>query len=554
MISWEQAISRWLRALHLDSIRSKILAFAVLATLIPSLSTTWVSYVANRRSLTAKISQVLRDVSTQAAGELEFWLKERLYDLRVFGSSYEVSETLARLPQPHGGPALGRLSHYLNSVGERFTDYEELLVVDPQGRVVATSTREVGRGGAVQLPRDWQTEIRANNAALGDPYRDEASGKPVTVFAVPIRLADGRIVGALAAKLNLRGVEAILKRLAPDPSGQTFVMTADGGLIATSGSGAVNLLQTKLGPAQARALRGRPGATVEYKNPAGTKVVGTLRLAPRLHWAVVAEIPAAAAYRQVTRLRNVTALIVSALLAGVGMIAYVLGLLIVRPLDRLTEGAAKVAAGDLAVDLPVLSGGEVGYLTTVFNDMVAHLREKNTELERLSVTDSLTALYNRRHLMETLASEVRRSRRLKHRFAVLMADVDNFKGYNDAHGHPAGDEVLARVAAILRELTREVDCVARYGGEEFLVMLPEADVAGAITVGERIRKRLAAEAFGGGKITMSLGVAAFPDHGDSPESLIASADAALYQAKRAGRDRMVAAGRRPKAKETGPPS
>jgi diguanylate cyclase (GGDEF)-like protein len=190
---------------------------------------------------------------------------------------------------------------------------------------------------------------------------------------------------------------------------------------------------------------------------------------------------------------------------------------------------------------PVARGGEVGYLTDVFNDMVANLRASRIELERLSVTDPLTGLDNRRRMMESLQNEVLRSRRLKHAFAVLMADVDHFKAYNDAHGHPAGDGILRRVAAILREETRDVDSVARYGGEEFFVLMPETKARAAAGLADRIRRRLAEEAPAAGGITMSFGVAEFPTHGDGGEELIAVADSALYEAKRTGRDRVVVA-------------
>jgi diguanylate cyclase (GGDEF)-like protein len=191
----------------------------------------------------------------------------------------------------------------------------------------------------------------------------------------------------------------------------------------------------------------------------------------------------------------------------------------------------------------------------VFNDMVARLREgrsrldtanetlrrQNEELERLSVTDGLTGLYNRRRQMEMLATEVERSKRLSHVCAVLMMDVDNFKRYNDAHGHQAGDAVLRGLGAVLRETTREIDCAARYGGEEFFVLLPETDVKEATEVAERIRTQLKERIFLGGRVTISIGIAAFPEHGDTPEDLIAAADAALYQAKKEGRDRVLRA-------------
>jgi len=157
------------------------------------------------------------------------------------------------------------------------------------------------------------------------------------------------------------------------------------------------------------------------------------------------------------------------------------------------------------------------------------------------VTDALTGLYNRRHLMGTLANEVQRSRRLRRTFSVLLADVDHFKQYNDTHGHLAGDAALVTIAEILRRTTRGVDSVARYGGEEFVVMLIEAPLSTALIVAERIRARVAAEAFDGGPMTVSVGAAEYPAHGDTPEELIASADAAMYEAKNAGRDQVIAA-------------
>ena len=526
--------------LRLESIRNKLLAFAVLATLIPSCSTAWVSYTHNKRSLGEKITGELQSVSSETAREIDLWLKERLYDLRVFASSYEVSENM----DPHAKPgrhALTRLNDYLTSVRERFSDYEALVVMDLSGRAVATSA---SHAGVVHLPPNWLTDVRANGAALGEPYWDDTQSRVVLIAAVPIRLANGRFMGALTAKLNLGTVDDILKRVVPGPSGQMYLITAQGKVITNSHGGSAEPMRSQLPRATMLALLKRQTTTLEYNGLEQHRVVGALRQIPRLNWSVVAEIPVKTAYEQVIRLRNETALIVTALLLGLGLLGYFLGQLIVRPLDRLRRGAAEVAAGDLAVDLPVTSGGEVGYLTEVFNNMVARLREGREALERLSVTDSLTKLYNRRHLMETLANEIQRCRRHKRVLSVVMIDVDEFKKYNDAFGHLAGDTVLAQVASVLQTATRDVDCVARYGGEEFLLVLPETEAEGATQVAQRIREQLAATEFGDGKITLSIGIAEFPRHGDSPDAVIASADAAMYDAKRAGRDQVASAGRK----------
>jgi diguanylate cyclase (GGDEF)-like protein len=343
----------------------------------------------------------------------------------------------------------------------------------------------------------------------------------------------------------LRSIADTLARLAPAGAGEIYVMTDQARLILTSRASSAELMRTKLSTATTQPLLDKEGAAVTYALPPpdGRDVVAILRRVPHLRWAAVVQVPREEAFADLARLRNVTILMLIVLLVGVGLTAYGLGVLIARPLERLSGAAAKMTSGDLSVELPAGGSGEIGYLTRAFAHLVSRLREREgqTELERLSITDALTGLYNRRHLMGTLANEVQRSRRLRRTFSVLMADVDHFKRYNDTNGHLGGDAALVKVAEILRKATRGVDSVARYGGEEFLVMLLEAPLTTAAIVGERIRARVASEPFEGGEVTVSIGIAEYPSHGDTPEELIASADAAMYKAKSQGRDRVIAA-------------
>jgi diguanylate cyclase (GGDEF)-like protein len=428
---------------------------------------------------------------------------------------------------------------------------DELLVIDRQGGVVA-SNLEVP--GPVFLPDDWAMDVWAGREVAGPPVRGSQGVASVTM-AVPIyRQGGGSVVGALAARLRLDGLLDQLAPIAPS-AGALSVLAADGApVLRVVQSGAAELGQP-IAQSDLETLRADTGQVVSFRSPTGDQAMGTMRPVPLLSWLAVAEIGQQRAFQQVRRLRNTTVGIVVAILIGVGWIGYRLGLLIVRPLDRLATGAANVAEGDLSVDLPVIGSGEVATLTEVFNDMVRRLREgraqlnavnatlqqKNEELERLSVTDQLTGLYNRRRLMEVLEAEVHRSKRHEHPFAVLIMDVDHFKKFNDAHGHLAGDRVLAGVAEVMRETTREIDTTARYGGEEFVAVLPETDLEAAVDVAERVRATLAARIFEGRRVTLSIGVAEFPRHGEGAQSLIAAADAALYQAKGAGRNRVVRA-------------
>ncbi|MGW8220596.1 MAG: sensor domain-containing diguanylate cyclase [Syntrophobacteria bacterium] len=564
----KQDKKRFLQVSSLNSIKTRIIVFALLATIIPSVSMGWLSYVQNRKFLNEKIKQELRVVTTQVSRELDLWLKDRLYDVRVFSSSYVVLENLDKIVDKgvahvENVVALRRLKDYLKSVREKIVDYEELMLLDLEGKIVATSSKQAT---SVTLPNKWLPRAQANKHTIGKPYWDETLQAGVVVITQPIRAASERLLGVLTAKINFRTISKILQNYAQGEIGELYLITGEGTLLVSSRPISATFLETKLLGSTTRKLFLGEGDPQRYSGYHDEPVVGALKRMSELDWGVVAEKERAKAYAQIVRLRNVTLILVVGLLLFIGLGAYLLGLTLVRPLDRLTGGASKVAAGDLEVDLPVLSGSEVGYLTEVFNDMVARLRQgreqlavinetlrkKNKELHELSITDSLTGLYNRKHLMETLENEVARSKRHKHDFSVLVIDIDHFKEYNDTYGHLAGDEVLSRLATVFKESVRSCDYVARYGGEEFILVLPEIGPEDGVKAAERIRKKVAKESFAGdGKpiqVTVSVGVASYPKDGDDSQSIIRHADTALYKSKESGRNRVVLAGETPKKK------
>ena len=171
--------------------------------------------------------------------------------------------------------------------------------------------------------------------------------------------------------------------------------------------------------------------------------------------------------------------------------------------------------------------------------------EKAGKFEQLAVTDPLTGLYNRRFLEDRLQEEFSRGERQQQNFCIILADLDNFKIYNDLCGHLAGDNALRKTAEILRRSAREMDVVTRYGGEEFCLILPGTGKKESVFVGERIRRAIEAESFLGeshlplGRLTISIGIATFPADGVTTNELIHAADLALYSAKQSGRNRLV---------------
>lgn len=168
------------------------------------------------------------------------------------------------------------------------------------------------------------------------------------------------------------------------------------------------------------------------------------------------------------------------------------------------------------------------------------------QTKELSITDELTGLYNRRYFNERFDREVQRAKRYSRPLTILMIDIDHFKNFNDVNGHLMGDEILRRVANCLESNIRKADIIARYGGEEFVIILPEIDKSHALQVAEKLRKTIETRHFPkeenqpNKNLTISIGLASYPDDSEVARELVDFADRALYRAKAEGRNRVVA--------------
>lgn len=229
-------------------------------------------------------------------------------------------------------------------------------------------------------------------------------------------------------------------------------------------------------------------------------------------------------------------------------------------LDELTAGIPVIFVtghSDEATETRGLQAGAVDFISKPINPTIVRarvrthitLKQQSDQLRQYAFIDGLTGLHNRRALDDRLEAELRHAVRREHPLSVLLIDVDYFKKYNDHYGHLMGDEALRQVASALRNcMLRPVDLAARYGGEEFVCMLPDTPLEGAMLVGERLREQLAELAVPhaaseiSSLLTVSIGAAAKSARLDlEPKPLLALADAALYEAKRAGRNRVAAA-------------
>jgi diguanylate cyclase (GGDEF)-like protein len=242
-----------------------------------------------------------------------------------------------------------------------------------------------------------------------------------------------------------------------------------------------------------------------------------------------------------------------------------------REPEKIDEGLARAAEGVATSKKPVLSKEIVAIPLVARRKVIGVMLAEETEeddysgyvilasqvalqierislfenIERLSVHDGLTGVFLRRHFLERFVVEVARAKQCGLRLAVAMVDLDFFKKCNDRHGHLVGDVVLRAIAEILTQCTREIDLVARFGGEEFCMLLPGADKEGAYLVAERIRKTVETQTIKAYdesiRMTVSIGISAYPDDAANTRDLIEHADRALYQAKREGRNRVCVA-------------
>ena len=226
----------------------------------------------------------------------------------------------------------------------------------------------------------------------------------------------------------------------------------------------------------------------------------------------------------------------------------------IAPLHDAGGAVVAVVNADLPADVAIRLEGLRGNLSETFASLVHSAAVRFSRAEVDAITDGLTGIYNHRHLHERLAEEVESAAERQSELTLLFCDLDHFKQFNDRYGHSAGDAALRGVAQIIESAVRHVDLAARYGGEEFAVILVDTSARAGMRVAERIRRRVAQDHHGGaGRLTISIGTASYPSDADTAERLIDQADAAMYQAKRLGRDRVAAySGAQPPRAAPGP--
>jgi len=526
----------------LNSLATKLILFVFISTFVTALVVSGISIQSTHSYLSQQIGQQYPAALAQAAEGLLEWLVGGQEELGSLARDAELRRAPAR-DAAGGSPQALTLA----SAQRRSKHFDAYLLVggDTQVRRVVGDAAAFAPGAALPLAGIDRTVLRV----LGQ------GAERALVAATPFPVdADGK--GALVGVFKPARIPALLGQKRPVEGAQMRIVDSQGGVLYATDEAA----QPPLFPLT-QVLAAGSDRVLEYATRSGLHVVGAARALGIFDWHVVVEVPFEVAFAPVLSAVMRVFVIDLCIILLFSYLAYRITLAGVRPIEALSEAARRITQGqfDLAIPEP-RAYDEIGLLTRTFNDMMRKLRgyqqeiettnrsliERNAELQRanevlnqLSITDGLTKLHNHRYFQDWLTREIKRVNRTKTPLSMLLIDLDDFKGLNDRLGHPAGDELLTRIARTMEGVVRSNDLLARYGGEEFVVLASDTDQAGAYRLAEKLRTTVAEQSLILGdsmrptRITVSIGVA---EYRGNRHKFFSAADQALYRAKASGKN------------------
>ncbi|MGE4506200.1 MAG: diguanylate cyclase [Desulfovibrionaceae bacterium] len=533
----------------MDSLRGRIRFFSLVLVLLPMVISSIMLLVYARGSIRDAALRELGDQTQSQRIFLDDWVASRENAVRFLSMTDAVRE------------------HNLDAIRDIFKRYHEshpdvggVVYFGADGNTVFDSSSNLVINVA---DRAYFLEARAGRASVSDVLIGRTTGKAIIIFSHPVQDADGQFAGVVIIPAQLRVIDDMVRSLDKGGDGESYLVDRDGLMLTESRHKDVLKQQGRVKDTSVMhfrvetqaASKARMGQQPDgpYDDYLGRKVLGATARANGGEWLIISEIAYSTALRP---FRLMLFTVLGGALGTLLLLAPVLFRLvrsIEEPIARLNEYAAKMRKGQFEMSCSgsglLAPPREIDSLLNAFCAMQAKVEETVEALERSSVTDQLTGLPNRRHLMNEGLRIMNVAARAGKSCGLLVLDIDHFKAINDTWGHQAGDEVLRQLAKILLFLLRSSDLVARFGGEEFVLLAPGSDGPGSASLAERVRATVEAHEFNTGadviRCTVSIGIALHPPRTmtdlQSFEELFAKADAALYKAKQAGRNRIESA-------------
>ncbi|QSJ17436.1 diguanylate cyclase [Nostoc sp. UHCC 0702] len=585
----------------LGGIRSKLIASFLIVALIPLLLLTFINKQTTEKALTDNARQALSAAANETANRIDAFIDGNFNAVRVEAILPGMARYLSLTPkQRDGSPEMQLAIETLIRLSRKdMLNVLSYALLDLNGKnVLDTHTSNIGIDESVQdyFKKPMETGLPFVSGMKRSPKIPEL----VTLFfSSPVRNAKGDILGVLRVSYNATVVQQLVTRQTERAGAKSFAILLDENNIYLAHSTAPKLLFKSIVPLpldvitqlqrQGRlpnspvkelatnepqlkqALDNKQSYLIASLSATGNQVnliaIAHLKYKP---WSVLFAQPLAVALAPVKKQMRDAMFLFAIIALVVTIIAFAIGQLLTKPIIYLTNIVFQFTAGNLDIRAQINSKDEIGQLAKSFNNMALQLqtsfetleqrvqqrttelviaKEKaedvNQKLEQLVNLDGLTQVANRRCFDERLQAEWKRLAREQQPLSLILLDVDKFKSYNDYYGHLRGDDCLIRLAQTVQKIVdRPADLVARYGGEEFSVLLPNTDLAGAITAAQNIQQAIHDGAIPHAQsdikdiVTVSLGITSvIPTYDIKPDTLIASADKALYDAKQKGRDR-----------------
>ncbi len=550
----------------LNRIRRSFSAKITLLVAASVIATSFVVGLATTHStgnfLTAEIREEFPSVLTTTTTRLRLWHDRQLSELSRLAEAGALRDNVDRYTRAGKPDAVAdareELAHYLRLVRQNYPGYGELLVLDSTGRTVASAGGETHTAPGV-AEEAW--------LELGETGFESGASRPIANergfhqwLFVPTR--DSTVTASkqtwLAARVDLSQCGQILYEIKLGKGGDLYLLDAQGRFLTQPRKATT----PKVGTEAMRVPTRQDGPIVverrdTYDNR--TAFHSKVHLDALGWWLVYEEDYEMAMAPVIEAQRRIWVAVLA-----VGSIAILAALRIaqsiLKPINELKTGARLINEGLVGVKIPKRNDDEIGMMVDTFNEMASRitlwqaelqyknkmlttshdrLQDMNERLEKLSVTDGLTGLFNHRHFWNLMNTELTRVNLHRGHLALTILDLDDFKRVNDKFGHAVGDLLLQTVATVLKDTVRDTDIVARYGGEEFAILLPDTDESGVQQVAEKIRAAIEAIRFNVPetditlKVTVSIGVSVF--RGNRREFFNA-ADRALYKSKAAGKN------------------
>ena len=560
----ERGIARRLRTL---SVRVRLMILAIIA-IVPLIVERVHNEETDRRDRIEAARQQVTDMARQGAAEQN----QVIVSARVLLQMIAATHAQFNFSD-------AECSHFLTRIAASEAGIKTLSIANVLGKIVCSSNPDALGLDISERPH-FTKAIDTAGFVLSDYYFGTRITSPLITLALAQRGANGAAAAVVLGVLDLNWFERVAKTFVPR-SGSMLMIDSNGTILAQYPSGESLVGKSFKDHALVRAMLTQPEGLVTENDLDGVRRIFGFEQLPGTRARIAFGVNEAEVLASVDRemWNAFTELLAVAVLVLLG-IWFGGERLLVRPIRALADTASRIGHGDAkthAAELPWAA--EFVPLATALDDMASKLsareqdlRDINMQLRELSQVDALTGLANRRAFNTQLATQWQSAAKLRQPIAILMIDVDYFKLFNDHYGHVQGDNCLRKVGGILLEHTRvhaaaaaptisadlppsferinsrrrQPDFAARYGGEEFAILLHGVDASGALHVAERLRKAvedllMAHSGAPWGFVSISIGAASIvPASHHPPEKLTEFADAALYQAKKQGRNRVVA--------------